>query len=153
MKVSIPRCPYRRVVVAFCTAACFAGCGGKPGPRMAVTRIAHRLTTGSDVESTVALGEELSADLPFNSGTGYAWTAKGYDEKILMLKSQEARSDANDGRAGRPMVEHFVFEGIAIGETTIQFELRRPWEKDGQQSIAPAETRKMRVKITAPSPD
>jgi predicted secreted protein len=149
MKVSNPHRQHCFVVTALCTAACLAGCGGRPGPGMAVARMAHRLTAGSDLESTVALGEEISADLPFSSGTGYAWTAKGYDEKILMLKSQEARSDANDGRTGRPMIEHFVFEGIAIGETTIEFELRRPWEKE----IAPSETRKMRVKITAPSQD
>ncbi|MCE2883820.1 MAG: protease inhibitor I42 family protein [Planctomycetaceae bacterium] len=123
--------------------ALLASCGGKPGPRMAVMRVTHRLTENKPHETDVVVGGELANDLPFSAGTGYAWTAKGFDAKVLALKSQESRSEAADGVAGGPMIEHFVFEGMKPGETTITFELRRPWEKD----VAPAETRTMKVKV------
>jgi inhibitor of cysteine peptidase len=122
-----------------------AGCGGRPGPRMAVARVTHRLVSGTKHESSVPVGGELSTELPFSAGTGYAWVAKDFDAGVLSLVSQESKSESTDGKVGGPMVEHFVFKGLATGETTIEFELRRPWEKDA----APAEKRSMRVKVTA----
>ena len=118
-------------------------CANKPGPRMAVMRVTHRLTEEKKHETEVAVGGELANELPFNAGTGYAWTAKGFDAKVLTLVSQESRSETTDGRTGGPMIEHFVFKGVKEGETTITFELRRPWEKD----VAPAQTRTMKVKV------
>jgi predicted secreted protein len=125
--------------------ALLAACGGKPGPRMAIARVSHRLASNDHHESTVAVGQELGTEMTFGAGTGYAWTAKGFDATILALKSQESKSEAPDGVVGGQMAEHLVFEGVKPGETTITFELRRPWEKD----VAPAETRTMRVKVTA----
>jgi inhibitor of cysteine peptidase len=122
-----------------------AGCGGKPGPRMAIARVTHRLAEDTQHESTVEVGQELTNELPFSAGTGYAWTAKGFDTKVLALKGQESKSESTDGTVGGPMIEHFTFEGLKKGETTITFELRRPWEKD----VAPAEKRTMKVKVVA----
>jgi predicted secreted protein len=122
-------------------------CANKPGPRMAVMRVTHRLTENKKHETEVPVGGELANDLPFSAGTGYAWTAKGFDTKVLALQSQESRSETTDGRTGGPMIEHFVFKGVKEGETTITFELRRPWEKD----VAANETRTMKVKVTKPS--
>jgi len=127
--------------------ATLAACGNKPGPRMAVMRVTHRLTEDKKHETEVPVGGELATDLPFNAGTGYAWTAKGFDTKVLALQSQESRSETTDGRTGGPMIEHFVFKGVKEGETTITFELRRPWEKD----VAANETRTMKEKVTKPS--
>lgn len=123
--------------------ALLTSCGGKPGPRMAVMRVTHRLTENKPHETEVVVGGELANDLPFSAGTGYAWSAKGFDAKVLALKSQESKSEAADGVVGGPMIEHFVFEGVKPGETTITFELRRSWEKD----VAAAETRTMKVKV------
>ena len=118
-------------------------CANKPGPRMAVMRVTHRLTEEKKHETEVTVGGELANELPFNAGTGYSWTAKGFDAKVLTLVSQESRSETTDGRTGGPMIEHFVFKGVKEGETTITFELRRSWEKD----VAPAQTRTMKVKV------
>lgn len=118
-------------------------CANKPGPRMAVMRVTHRLTEDTKHETELTVGGELSNDLPFNAGTGYAWTAKGFDPKVLTLVSQESRAETTDGRTGGPMIEHFVFKGVKEGETTITFELRRSWEKD----VAAAQTRTMKVKV------
>ena len=123
--------------------ALLSACANKPGPRMAVMRITHRLSEDKKHETELSVGGELSNDLPFNAGSGYSWTAKGFDAKVLTLVSQESRSETTDGRTGGPMIEHFVFKGVKEGETTITFELRRPWEKD----VAPAQTRTMKVKV------
>jgi predicted secreted protein len=124
-----------------------SACANKPGPRMAVMRVTHRLTENKTHETEVPVGGEFANDLPFTAGTGYAWTAKGFDTKVLTLESQASRSETTDGRTGGPMIEHFVFKGVKEGETTITFELRRPWEKD----VAANETRTMKVKVTKPS--
>lgn len=134
------------VASALCAPALIlAACGGKPGPRMAIARVSHRLAMNGKHESTVGVGQELGTELVFSAGTGYGWAAKGFDATVLALKGQESRSEAPEGVVGGKMVEHFVFEGVKPGETTITFELRRPWEKD----LAPADTRTMRVKVTA----
>jgi predicted secreted protein len=120
------------------------GCGGRPGPGMAVARVARRVVKNMKDESTVIVGTELTTELPYNAGTGYAWVAKDFDPALLKLVSQESKSESSDGRVGGPMVEHFVFKGLAVGETEVHFELRRPWEKDAE----PAEKRSVVVKIT-----
>lgn len=96
--------------------------------------------------TSVQAGEHFSTELRFSAGTGYAWTATGFDPGVVALVSQESRAATTERLAGGPMVEHFVFKGLATGSTTIRFELRRPWEKD----VSPVETREVQVTVTSP---
>jgi len=102
----------------------------------------HRAATTS-----VLAGEHFSFELPFRAGTGYAWTATGFDAaRILTLVSQESRVASTEPSVGGPMTEQFVFRGVAPGRTTVRFELRRPWERD----VSPVETRDLSVTVTMP---
>lgn len=131
--------------LAIAPLALLSACGVRPGPRMLVARATHRLASDVKHESTIVVGQELATELVFSAGTGYAWIATGFDADVLRLKGQQSKSEAPDGVVGGQMAEHFVFEGVAPGETTIVFELRRPWETD----VAPADTRTMKVRVTA----
>jgi len=96
--------------------------------------------------TSVLAGEHFSFELPFRAGTGYAWTATGFDARILTLVSQESRDASTEPSVGGPMTEQFVFRGVAPGRTTVRFELRRPWERD----VSPVETRDLSVTVTMP---
>ncbi|MBI1303885.1 MAG: hypothetical protein GC172_08870 [Phycisphaera sp.] len=107
--------------------------------------IRHEPPKESVADFSAPKGSTYTAELPFNAGTGYAWTASRFDEKIVKLEEQSSRRAGGEAMPGGPMIEELRFNLVGRGETIIVFELKRPWEKD-----APAvDTRSVKVTVTA----
>jgi predicted secreted protein len=82
-------------------------------------------------------GEAFVAELMFKAGTGYAWTARGFDPEIVKLEQSNTSMAAGNDKPGSPMLATMTFRWVKPGKTKIIFELRRPWEND----VAPIESR------------
>jgi predicted secreted protein len=94
-------------------------------------------------EFTAPKGAVYTVTLPFSAGTGYAWTASRFDEKVMKLAGQSSRRASGDAIAGGPMIEEMIFNLVGKGETIIVFELKRPWEKD----VSAVDTRSVKVTV------
>ena len=88
-------------------------------------------------------GAVYTATLPFNAGTGYAWTATSFDKKVVKLAGQSSRRASGEAMPGGPMIEEIGFDLVGKGETIIVFELKRPWEKD----VSAVDTRSVKVTV------
>ncbi len=88
-------------------------------------------------------GSTYTAELPFSAGTGYAWTASRFDEKIVKLEGQSSRRAHDDARVGGPMIEEMRFNLVGKGETIIVFELKRPWE----EGVSAVDTRSVKITV------
>lgn len=125
-----------------CAIAAFA-CGAPAG--CASKALVYRHTPERDAVPVIeaSRGSTYVAELPYAAGTGYAWTASRYDEKLVQLVSRHTRDTS--GRpdvVGGSLAEDFTFELRRRGETVIVFELKRPWEPDNA-----ADVRSVRIKI------
>lgn len=107
------------------------------------TSIRHEPPKDSVADFVAAKGATYTAELPFNAGTGYAWTASRFDDKIVRFTGQSSRRASDDARVGGPMIEDMHFELVGRGETIIVFELKRPWEKD----VSAVDTRSVKVTV------
>lgn len=105
--------------------------------------LTHEPSKDSVAEFTAPKGSTYTAELPFSAGTGYAWTASRFDEKIVKLEGQSSRRAHDDARVGGPMIEEMRFNLVGRGETIIVFELKRPWEKD----VSAIDTRSVKVTV------
>ena len=71
--------------------------------------VRHEPPRESVADFSAARGSEYIAELPFNAGTGYAWTASRFDTKIVRLEGQSSRRAHFDARVGGPMIEEMRF--------------------------------------------
>lgn len=79
----------------------------------------------------------FQVSLPSNPTTGYQWTLKSYDTKLLkFLSSIYTPSKSNLIGAGGTMVFSFErLDKVDVPETTLlEFLYARPWEKEGGTS-------------------
>lgn len=107
------------------------------------TSIRHEPPKDSVADFAAPKGSTYTAELPFNAGTGYAWTASRFDEKVVTLAGRSSRRASDDARVGGPMIEEMRFNLVGPGETIIVFELKRPWEKD----VPAVDTRSVKVTV------
>ena len=107
------------------------------------TSIRHEPPKESVADFSARKGSTYTAELPFSGGTGYAWTASRFDEKIVKLAGQSSRRASGEAMPGGPMIEEITFNLVGRGETIIVFELKRPWEKD----VSAVDTRSMKVTV------
>lgn len=106
--------------------------------------LTHEPPKDSVAEFTAPKGAIYTAELPFNAGTGYEWTASRFDKKVVKFVDQSSRRASGDAIPGGPMIEEMHFELIGHGETIIVFELKRPWEKD----VPAVDTRSVKVTVS-----
>lgn len=90
------------------------------------------------LEMGVNLDSEFKISLESNPTTGYKWEAK-FDENFLKLKS-DTLSRPSEALVGQGGTQTFGFLPVKVGETTIEFLYKRPWEKEP--------TKKKQYKVT-----
>jgi predicted secreted protein len=126
----------RALVAPLLVACSLVSCATPPSIR-------HEPPKESVAEFSAPKGSDYTAELPFSAGTGYAWTASRFDEKIVKPAGQLSRRAHDDARVGGPMIEELRFNLVGRGETIIVFELKRPWEKD----VSAIDTRSVKVTV------
>jgi predicted secreted protein len=105
--------------------------------------IRHEPPRESVADFSAPRGSTYTAELPFNAGTGYAWTATSFDGKVVRPAGQSSRRASGEAMPGGPMIEEIRFDLVGKGETIIVFELKRPWEKD----VSAVDTRSVKVTV------
>ena len=79
----------------------------------------------------VAVGDNFAIELAGNPTTGYTWQVHA-DGQYLELLGQEFEPGGEGVGAGGQEV--FRFRALAAGETEIDCEYRRPWDKEVRDS-------------------
>ncbi len=79
----------------------------------------------------VRLKQAFRISLESNPTTGYKWSAE-FDRSLLQLKGVTYNRDSSKPKKmmGVGGAETFVFVPIKPGGTTINFQYKRPWEKN-----------------------
>jgi predicted secreted protein len=95
----------------------------------------------------LAVGQTFVAELPFAAGTGYSWTASGFDASIAHITDQRERPIRGSTAVGAAQMCSINLTALKPGRTRVRFELRRPWEV----SAAPAEVRHTTIYVKAPA--
>lgn len=83
------------------------------------------------------VGKTFVAELYFSAGTGYEWTATGFDASVVRIVEERKRPTRGTTEVGAQQMHTMNFKAEKPGRTRVTFELRRPWEKDEK----PAEVR------------
>lgn len=72
-------------------------------------------------------GKRVEVVLPYNAGTGFAWTCET-DNTVLELQNVNTVDRAAEGVTGGPLEDHFVLAGKSAGSVKTIFRLSRAWE-------------------------
>ncbi|MHB8146239.1 MAG: protease inhibitor I42 family protein [Vulcanimicrobiaceae bacterium] len=75
----------------------------------------------------VSAGDDFFIALPSNVTTGYSWTARGFDGKLLAYEGNVYQPPTS-GLVGAGGQQIFVFHANRTGTTTITFDYSRPFE-------------------------
>ena len=94
----------------------------------------------------LAVGQTFVAELQFAAGTGYAWTATGFDTSVAEITDQRERPIRGSTAVGATQMANINFTARKPGRTRVRFELRRSWET----SAAPAEIRHTTIYVKQP---
>jgi inhibitor of cysteine peptidase len=85
--------------------------------------------TGGQV--SLKVGAVLEVRLESNHTTGYSWIVAPVGSPVLMRQgAAKYEEHATGGKAGVGGVEIWRFKAMKTGKQGLQFEYRRPWEKD-----------------------
>ena len=100
---------------------------GMPGSASATVITGEQ--TGQQV--SLKVGAVLEVRLEANHTTGYSWIAAPAANPVLMRQGA-ARSEehASGGKAGVGGVEIWRFKAVKAGKQGLQFDYRRPWERN-----------------------
>ena len=96
----------------------------------------------------ISIGQAYEVQLPFQAGTGYAWSLDQSDSSGLDLISLTDHGVERSGasahvQVGGPMHSVWEVRGLQAGMVTLHFVLQRPWES----GVAPAESRTVRIRV------
>lgn len=83
------------------------------------------------------VGQIFVPELYYAGGTGYSWSASGFDATVVQLSDQRSRPVAGTDAVGAKQLCTMRFTALKPGRTRVTFELKRPWET----AVAPAEVR------------
>ena len=72
-------------------------------------------------------GKTVEVCLPYNAGTGYAWTCET-NNTVLELQQVSTVELGQPNQAGGPLEDHFVLAGKKAGKDKATFRLSRGWE-------------------------
>jgi inhibitor of cysteine peptidase len=126
----------RRTVLFSLLAAALTVSGCKAGT--SVVKAERDQTAG------VRMGGILAVQLESNATTGYSWELAAVKDKRIVEEYGKVRYvQANPGLIGVGGYQLFRFKTLKKGETVLDFEYRRPWEK----GVAPAKKRSVRVVV------
>ena len=93
---------------------------------------------------SVKLGGMLEVQLPANHTTGYSWILAPVADPVLTSQGKAAYAESSaGGKVGAGWVETWRFKAVKAGTERLQFEYRRPWEKN----TAAAKTVTIRVTV------
>jgi inhibitor of cysteine peptidase len=77
------------------------------------------------------VGAVMEVRLDANHTTGYSWVAAPVANPVLVSEGKaEYLENAAENRVGAGGVEVWRFKAVKAGKETLQFEYRRPWEKN-----------------------
>jgi inhibitor of cysteine peptidase len=95
----------------------------------------------ADPSATIhaAVGDRFAVELAGNPTTGYSWHVRAGSEHLDLLGQEYEPGGTAAGAGG---VEVFRFRALAPGEAEIDFDYRRPWEREVHTS------RRFRVAIS-----
>jgi len=93
--------------------------------------ILHKSDAGRTV--SVAVGDRFSLELEENRATGYAWSEPEFDEKGLVLESNDPVPAAGPAVGGAGL-RRFVFQVKTPGRGSVRTQYKRSWETDAPPS-------------------
>jgi inhibitor of cysteine peptidase len=80
---------------------------------------------------SLKVGAVLEVRLDANHTTGYSWVAAPTANPVLVRQGKaKYKENAPDGKVGAGGVEVWRFRTVKTGKQALQFEYRRPWEKN-----------------------
>lgn len=127
---------FRRTVLFLLLAAALTVSGCKAGT--SVVKAEQDQTAG------VRMGGILAVQLESNATTGYSWELTAIKDKRIVVEYGIARYVyGKPGVVGAGGYQLFRFKPVKRGETVLDFEYRRPWEK----GVAAAKKRSVRVVV------
>lgn len=95
-------------------------------------------------DASVKLGGVLEVQLPANHTTGYSWILAPVANPVLASQAKATYEEAAaGGKVGVGGVETWRFKAVKAGAEGLQFEYRRPWEKN----VPAAKTVTIQVKV------
>ncbi|HLN29843.1 MAG TPA: protease inhibitor I42 family protein [Gemmataceae bacterium] len=88
--------------------------------------------TERDNNTTISLAKNdvLAVKLEAQLGTGYDWSFHGNDPKKLKETGKPEVESEGDGLPGKIEHEVFRFKAKCSGDTKLDFDYKRPFEKD-----------------------
>jgi predicted secreted protein len=89
----------------------------------------------------LARGATMTFKLATHAGTGFAWMPAPIDGGAL-LQQGERTTELTSDTPGAPRMDVYRFLGQAVGITTIEMDLRRPWGE-----APPAKTIRVTVNV------
>ena len=96
----------------------------------------------------LTVGSTLPVTLRCYGGTGYSWTLPQSPADTVLEKKREVTGPVEPvkpGLVGGPMETRVDWRAVGPGQTTLVYELRRPWEK----GVLPARKVTIEVSVTA----
>lgn len=87
---------------------------------------------GSKISLTV--DDHVVLQLPVVMGTGYSWKILGIDKEVLALQGEPRVTPLTEPKPGGGEMEVFRFVAKRKGETKLELELTRAWEKRAKPS-------------------
>ena len=88
--------------------------------------------TKADKDRTVKVGTggQVIVRLSWSPGTGYDWALTQNDPSALRQEGEASSEPAKQPMPGAPEVRIFHFKALKAGSTALEFQSRRPFEKD-----------------------
>ena len=87
----------------------------------------------------VTVGDSFAIQMAGNPSTGYTWQVHADSQRLELLSQEFEPGGEGIGAGGQ---EVFRFRVLAAGETEIDCEYRRPWDKETH------DTRRFRVTVS-----
>lgn len=102
--------------------------------------------TKADKDQTVkvATGGQVTVKLSWSPGTGYDWALTQNDPALLRQEGEGRSEPAKEPKPGAPETRVFLFKALKAGSTALEFQSRRPFEKDA----SPMESFRVQVVIS-----
>ncbi|WP_159838466.1 protease inhibitor I42 family protein [Nocardia sp. CY41] len=137
----------RKALLVLLAGLAVAGCGGSPDGVTTesadpVVRVGE---TDDGHQRRLRVGQRLVVALPSNPSTGYSWSITTVDAAVA---KQDGEADFEPDPAvpvapGAGGTSVWSFVGVAVGQTPLTMEYRRPWE----QGLEPARTFSLTIEV------
>ncbi len=96
----------------------------KVSPNVIVTKADHAQTV------KVTKGGQLTVKLAWSPGTGYDWVITRNDPSMLRQEGETSTEPAKEPMPGAAETRIFHFRALQPGNTALEFQSRRAFEKD-----------------------